>query len=40
MAKAVITRSRAVSRQPGSAVLHAGGWALLYLILAMVAVLQ
>jgi raffinose/stachyose/melibiose transport system permease protein len=40
MAKAVITRSRAVFRQPGSAVLHAGGWALLYLILAMVAVLQ
>ncbi len=40
MAKAVITRSRAVLRQPGSAVLQAGGWALLYLILAMVAVLQ
>ncbi len=40
MAKAVITGSRPVSRQPGFAVVQAGGWALLYLILAMVAILQ
>lgn len=40
MTKAVITGSRVVSRQSGFIVVQAGGWALLYLILALVAVLQ